>query len=107
MSNCDICGFEYRKDPYIGIVCSEYCDTLTANEKEKYKDPKIGEWTVRPCMKCGIAMEDEYCVPFYCSSCAKNIKNTKMLDLLQRSLVLLKKYKSKEPKSLVEEIEKL
>lgn len=96
---CPTCKFTIVKDEYYPDGrCSDFCERTDAEQKEKFRNLKPGEWGDYPCSKCGVWIEDEYPEHNpYCGDCWPDVK----LERTQKALQdVLSQYKSFGPLKL-------
>ncbi len=71
---CPDCGHKFYREEFPGYTmegCSEFCASVTEEEREAFKNFKEGDYGLFPCADCGCTMEDEYHKGDVCSDCHK------------------------------------
>lgn len=86
MSDCSLCKRPIVQDVHIGEVCSEFCGSATAEEKEEFRNGVVGEYLVFPCRLCGIPVEGEWYPEDVKQSCCSDCYKAERLE--KRTLLL-------------------
>lgn len=93
---CDVCKRNIIREEYSDYTiegCSDFCATVSLDEKMALKDLQEGDYAVWPCSECGCAIEDEYVPGGHCSTCSPKIKlreKEKQIAILQKELEFAK-----------------
>lgn len=100
---CEVCKRVYHREfhrDYVDEGCSEFCATVTAEEKAKFPTLKSGDYGVFPCSECGCATEGDYEPGEWCGKCHPKVQLRLRDALLQEAIPHL-------PAALVERIQAL
>ena len=77
MANCPCCKLEihvHEQPGYRSEHCSEFCATISDEDKEKFSKLQPGEFGLWPCPDCGCCIEDEYIPTSCCGACGDKRK---------------------------------